>query len=63
MKAILVIMLSDGKHRMSDIAKALDLPKNEVEEIIQHGERRGYIKIVSAYQSEDLGSELQPPEA
>jgi len=62
MKAILVIILSDGRHRIEDIANALDLPENEVEEIIHHGDRRGYLKIVSAYQSEDFGSESPSPE-
>lgn len=50
MNAILVILLSDGKHTVAEIGKALDLPLQEVEEIVRHCERRGYIKTVSAYQ-------------
>ncbi|MFX0168084.1 MAG: hypothetical protein ACFE89_01900 [Candidatus Hodarchaeota archaeon] len=53
MKAILVIILSDGKHKVGDIADALDIQPNEVDEIIHHAERRGYLKIVSAYQIDD----------
>ncbi|MFX1318114.1 MAG: hypothetical protein ACFE9D_06005 [Promethearchaeota archaeon] len=49
MSSLLVIILSDGKHRNIDIAEALDIPIQEVEEIVRHAQRRGYLKIVSAY--------------
>ena len=53
MNSILVIILSDGKHGEADIAEALDLPAQEVQEIIHHAQRRGYLKIVSAYDKEE----------
>jgi hypothetical protein len=59
MSSILVIILSDGKHLNSDIAEALDIPTKEVEEIVRHAERRGYLKIVSAYKAGD--QELESP--
>jgi len=54
MKAILIVILSDGTHRIDDISTALDIPAQEVEEIVRHAQRRGYLKVVSAYQSEEL---------
>ncbi len=53
MSSLLVIILSDGKHRNTDIAEALDLPTQEVEEIVRHAQRRGYLKIVSAYDASE----------
>jgi hypothetical protein len=49
MNAILVILLSDGQHTITEISRVLDIPLEEVEEIVRHAERRGYIKVVSAY--------------
>lgn len=49
MNSILIVMLADGKHRIADISEALDIPLQEVEEIVRHAERRGYVKVVSAY--------------
>ncbi len=54
MKAILIVMLADGTYRINDISTALDIPAKEVEEIVRHAQRRGYLKVVSAYQSEEL---------
>jgi hypothetical protein len=62
MSSILVIILSDGKHRNSDIAEALDIPPQEVEEIVRHAQRRGYLKIVSAYESSDQSPEALFPD-
>jgi hypothetical protein len=53
MNSILVIILADGKHQIADISDALDIPNKEVEEIIQHAQRRGYLKVVSAYNVEE----------
>lgn len=54
MKAILIVMLADGTYRINDISTALDIPAQEVEEIVRHAQRRGYLKVVSAYESEEL---------
>ncbi|MFW9830642.1 MAG: hypothetical protein ACFFD8_02595 [Candidatus Thorarchaeota archaeon] len=62
MNAILVIILSDGNHRIEDISEALDLPQKEVQEIIRHADRRGYVKIVSAYKVEEPSPESYFPE-
>jgi len=47
---IAVILLSDGKHTVNDIAAAAKLPIPQVEEIINYAERHGYLKVVSAYE-------------
>ena len=47
---ITVILLSDGKHNVNDIAAAVKLSVTQVEEIVRYGERRGYLKVVSAYE-------------
>ncbi len=57
MNAILVVTLADGKHRISDISEALEISAQEVEEIVRHSQRRGYLKVVSAYQSDDKSEE------
>jgi len=62
MNSILVVILSDGKHRNADIAEALDLPAQEVEEIVSHAQRRGYLKVVSAYDSDEVNSESYFPD-
>jgi hypothetical protein len=62
MNSILVIILSDGEHRISDIAEALDIPAQEIEEIIRHAQRRGYLKVVSAYDSIEPSPESYFPD-
>lgn len=63
MNSILVVVLSDGRHRNQDISEALDIPIKEVEEIIRHAERRGYLKVVSAYETDEPGPESYFPKA
>jgi hypothetical protein len=55
---ITVILLSDGKHNLNDIATAVKLPVAQIEEIVRYGERRGYVKVVSAY---ELGTPNSAP--
>ncbi|MFX1510279.1 MAG: hypothetical protein ACFFBR_08260 [Promethearchaeota archaeon] len=62
MNAILVIILADGKHQLADITEALDIPTKEVEEIIRHAQRRGYLKVVSAYNTEEVDPSSYFPE-
>ena len=62
MNSILVVILSDGKHRNVDIAEALDLPAQEVDEIVRHAQRRGYLKVVSAYDSDEVNPESYFPD-
>ncbi len=45
-----VLLFSDGKHTMLEISEALQIPVTEVETILRHSERRGYLKVVFAYQ-------------
>lgn len=62
MNSILVIILSDGKHNNADIAEALDIPTQEVDEIVRHAQRRGYLKVVSAYDTDEPGLESYFPD-
>ncbi len=62
MNAILVITLSDGQHRIKDISDALDIPLQEVESIVRHADRRGYLKVVSAYKTDEPSPESYFPE-
>jgi hypothetical protein len=62
MNSILVVILSDGKHDNADIAEALDIPAQEVDEIVRHAQRRGYLKVVSAYTTDEPGPESYFPD-
>ena len=62
MNSILVIILSDGKHGEAEIAEALDIPAQDVQEIIRHAQRRGYLKVVSAYEKDEPSPESYFPD-
>lgn len=49
-EAIEVILLSDGKHTILEIAKALNMDADKVRKIVQHAKEHNYIKIIQGIQ-------------